>query len=275
MTGETSDIEKLIDTLLRIGLVKHSLPFRYRGWANELGLFVQVRSVSLGTKSLEDLKAGGKSRPCLVAERSVSGSGNWELKKFDRNRWEHHFAHLVKPTSEIALILNFFNHGGFTEERGEALLQAIQHFKKTGEWHDFDTWPVFAPLKQQWLKQQLDEKAANSQIENHPLSDTKPTPTEVAMNNGTGIAVGSFADHLRKALEYRIHGKYDDSIMEYSKAIAMASNSAIAYFSRGEIFLTQGKRVEAIADFEKVVSLAESPELTRTAQKHIDELKSK
>jgi len=79
-------------------------------------------------------------------------------------------------------------------------------------------------------------------------------------------------DHRRLALNHRLKDEWDDAIVEYTKAIELDSDYVLAYFERGELFQRQGRKADAIADFEKSMSLSQKEDLTVAAKRHISEL---
>ena len=62
------------------------------------------------------------------------------------------------------------------------------------------------------------------------------------------------------------------AVDEYTAAIGLDSAHAASYLGRGQLLMMQGKRDEAIADFHKVVELADNPEMVKTAQARLDQL---
>ena len=79
-------------------------------------------------------------------------------------------------------------------------------------------------------------------------------------------------EHFDRASQYEAAGEYSKALGEYNQAIANDSKYTLAYFNRGALLMTQGRKAEAIQDFKKVVELAKSPELTRMAQSRLEEL---
>ncbi len=79
-------------------------------------------------------------------------------------------------------------------------------------------------------------------------------------------------EHRNLALNHRLKDEWDDAIVEYTKAIELDNNFTSAYFERGGLYKRLGKKSEAIADFEKVVSLSNKPETVEAAQRYIEEL---
>jgi tetratricopeptide (TPR) repeat protein len=95
---------------------------------------------------------------------------------------------------------------------------------------------------------------------------------ESKSGGAVGAAPSASKEHFNRASQYEAAGEYEKAIEEYTQAVANDSKYALAYFSRGSLLMTQGKKAEAIKDFKKVIELAKSPELARMAEKRIAEL---
>ncbi len=80
-------------------------------------------------------------------------------------------------------------------------------------------------------------------------------------------------DHRRQALNHKLKDEWDYAIGEYTKAIELDDNWVLAHYERGELFKRLGKKTDAIADFEKVISLSHDRETLKPANRHIEELK--
>jgi tetratricopeptide (TPR) repeat protein len=80
-------------------------------------------------------------------------------------------------------------------------------------------------------------------------------------------------DHRSRALNHRLRDEWDDAIEEYTKALELEDNWVLAHYERGELYKRQGKKPDAIADFEKVISLSLDRETLKPAHRHIEELK--
>jgi len=59
--------------------------------------------------------------------------------------------------------------------------------------------------------------------------------------------------HLLLASTFSHQGQLDDAIVEYSRVIELAPADLSALMNRGEIYLKQGKLVEAAADLKSVI----------------------
>ncbi|MEE9399447.1 MAG: tetratricopeptide repeat protein [Dehalococcoidales bacterium] len=66
--------------------------------------------------------------------------------------------------------------------------------------------------------------------------------------------------------------QWDLAIADANKAIGLDPNVAITYFNRGRAYKEQGKKAEAIADFEKFITLTNNPRWIEMARKEIEEL---
>ena len=86
------------------------------------------------------------------------------------------------------------------------------------------------------------------------------------------VDVTAAKEHRTLAINYRLKEEWDMAIAEYNKAIELDNNYTSAYFERGELYKRLGKKSEAIADFEKVVSLSNKPETIEAAKRYIEVL---
>lgn len=114
-------------------------------------------------------------------------------------------------------------------------------------------------------------------------------------------------EHVQQGTAYREQGKFDEAIAEYTKAIeldpdlavaynnrgcayswnkdyenAMADLSraieldpmqASAYLNRGSLYIGQDEEDKAIADLEMVIALAQDPSMIQRAEQLLDMLK--
>ena len=68
-------------------------------------------------------------------------------------------------------------------------------------------------------------------------------------------------------------GHYDQAIQECNKAIVLHPNRAETYYNRGLAYKEQGKKADAITDFEKCITLtAKDPNVIQMARQQIEEL---
>ena len=65
---------------------------------------------------------------------------------------------------------------------------------------------------------------------------------------------------------------YDLAITDLGEAIKLDPNYATAYVNRAFAYKEQGKKAEAIADFEKVLDLSTDPDLVDSANQALSEL---
>jgi len=132
------DIEEVYGRLYPVGLMKNRLPAQLRGWVPAVGLYVQLRSAGGWSR----LAVGGKFRSCfdaLCRHFVCWDFTDWEIRKFDKKRWERDNANLVYPTTELTLFLDSMAGNdcpGFqASDQNEAKFTAVvKHFKNTGEW---------------------------------------------------------------------------------------------------------------------------------------------
>jgi len=60
-------------------------------------------------------------------------------------------------------------------------------------------------------------------------------------------------------------GEHDQAIADFAKAIKLAPDDAEAYLMRGIAYSTQGKKAEAISDFEQCIALSHDPAVIQPA----------
>ena len=75
-----------------------------------------------------------------------------------------------------------------------------------------------------------------------------------------------------RAMAYMYKGQYDLAIDEFNKVTELNPNDAWAYFGRGVAYRGQAKNAQAVAEFEKCMTLAANQQLTEMAKQHIEEL---
>jgi len=64
-------------------------------------------------------------------------------------------------------------------------------------------------------------------------------------------------------------GQYDQAIKNYTEAIRLDPKIALAYSSRGTVYLQLGKKELAIQDFEKALSIDPDDELAKSVMKKL------
>ena len=68
-------------------------------------------------------------------------------------------------------------------------------------------------------------------------------------------------------------GQSQRAIEEYDKAIRLNPEHAGAYFNRGIAYRELGRKTEAVADFEKLITLTDDAQQVEMARQQIEELK--
>ena len=118
------------------------------------------------------------------------------------------------------------------------------------------------------------EAAIISDIPGTPEPEVETTVDEIVnrIEPAARVDTSTARDHRRLALNHRLKDEWDEAIVEYTKAIELDSDYVLAYFERGELFQRQGRKADAIADFEKSMSLSQKEDLTVAAKRHISEL---
>jgi clan AA aspartic protease (TIGR02281 family) len=66
--------------------------------------------------------------------------------------------------------------------------------------------------------------------------------------------------YYRRGWFKQLIGQFDDAIEDLSMAIVLEPNYTYSYSSRGDIYMKQGKRELAEADFNKIIEMEDSPE---------------
>ena len=118
------------------------------------------------------------------------------------------------------------------------------------------------------------EAAISPDIPGTPEPEVEATVDEIVnrIEPVARVDTSTARDHRRLALNHRLKDEWDDAIVEYTKAIELDSDYVLAYFERGELFQRQGRKADAIADFEKSMILSQKEDLTVAAKRHISEL---
>ena len=90
----------------------------------------------------------------------------------------------------------------------------------------------------------------------------------------SGILVGCVPVvwHAKQAYELNNQGRHDEAIVECNKAIELYPYYAWAFYTRACTYKLQGKKAEAIADFEKFITLSDNPQWVEKAREAIEEL---
>jgi hypothetical protein len=75
-----------------------------------------------------------------------------------------------------------------------------------------------------------------------------------------------------RAGELEKAGEREKAIKQYTKTISIDSRHTVAYFKRGTLLMDSGAKADAIADFRRVIELADNPELAELAEANIAKL---
>jgi len=87
-------------------------------------------------------------------------------------------------------------------------------------------------------------------------------------------AEGTAEWYADQAHELSEQGRYDEAIEACNNAIELDPNLDIAYIHRASTYERQGKKAEAIADLETLITLTSNPEWIEIARQVIEELQS-
>ena len=99
-----------------------------------------------------------------------------------------------------------------------------------------------------------------------------------AAGAGCSYLPGCFLIHLfakaysNRAYIYLNKQQYDRAIIDCTKAINLDPDDAVSYLNRGIAYKLQGNEGEAIANFEKTITLSDKPRVIETAEQEIKEL---
>jgi hypothetical protein len=75
-----------------------------------------------------------------------------------------------------------------------------------------------------------------------------------------------------RAGELETAGEREKAIEQYTETISLDPRHTVAYFKRGMLLRDSGSKAAAIADFRRVIELADNPELTDLAKVNIAKL---
>jgi len=75
-----------------------------------------------------------------------------------------------------------------------------------------------------------------------------------------------------RAGELETAGERDKAVEQYTKAIRLNAKHTTAYFKRGMLLMEMGFKPAAVADFRRVIDIADNPELTDIAKANIVKL---
>lgn len=78
--------------------------------------------------------------------------------------------------------------------------------------------------------------------------------------------------HLHRAMEYENQGAHDKAIAEYTEAINVYSQNAMAYFNRATLLVKVGKKGVARTDFKRAIALAGDTEIGSMAKRALEQL---
>ena len=95
----------------------------------------------------------------------------------------------------------------------------------------------------------------------------------------TGIITGCdpAGQRLEEGKELYKQGRLDEAIEKYTEAIRIEPTFDAPYYQRGKVYAEQGRKAEAIADFEKFIYLNEKsprprPEQIEKVKQWVEEL---
>ncbi len=75
-----------------------------------------------------------------------------------------------------------------------------------------------------------------------------------------------------RGLVYYFQGGYDTALADMGKAIEIDPKAAQSYLGRGLVFEKEGLYDKAIADYQKALDLSDDPRVRQIAQEHLTTL---
>ena len=76
-------------------------------------------------------------------------------------------------------------------------------------------------------------------------------------------------EHYDRGIDYFDEGHFDEAIAEFTEAIELDPELALAYANRGFAYATKGELDSAIADLDKVIEVSTNPDLIQAAREAI------
>ena len=136
------------------------------------------------------------------------------------------------------------------------------------------------------VRKYYEKKAAAFEKESTPVDDkttvaaTPPMPKMPSISAATVplpplppvIDDAAAQECFVRAGELETAGERDKAIEQYTKAIRFNAKHTTAYFKRGMLLMEMGFKPAAVADFRRVIDIADNPELTDIAKTNIVKL---
>jgi hypothetical protein len=98
-----------------------------------------------------------------------------------------------------------------------------------------------------------------------PIKDTFPSVRKI-------IESKAVRECFVRAGELEKAGEREKAIEQYTETISLDSRHTVAYFKRGTLLMDSGSKEAAVADFRRVIEIADYPELTELAAANIAKL---
>ena len=132
--------------------------------------------------------------------------------------------------------------------------------------HEYDV-KASSPVKDELpsVREYAERKAAASaMLEASATAPLPPLPSQ--------IDEAAAQECFVLAVDMEGAGKREKAIEQYTETIRLNSRHTAAYFRRGTMLIDSGFKAAAIADFRRVIELADNPELSDLAKVNIDRL---
>lgn len=98
-----------------------------------------------------------------------------------------------------------------------------------------------------------------------PIKDTFPSVRKI-------IESKAVRECFARACELEKAGEREKAIERYTETISLDSRHTVAYFKRGTLLMDSGSKAAAVADFRRVIEIADYPELAELAAANIAKL---
>ena len=141
------------------------------------------------------------------------GSGDWDVKKFDRATWDRRFSHLVEPTIEIAAFVEMKQNDGQLDTDAQLMLNTvIEHHKATSEWLGL---PYYGPSVSE------EEKSTRWQQELNQQSQVRSQKAQTEVNQNRLRSIAKYEGRVKAdisdkaawtflAMDYELEGRFKD-----------------------------------------------------------------
>ncbi len=93
-----------------------------------------------------------------------------------------------------------------------------------------------------------------------------------AVTWASGCRANPAVQHNARGVDLAEAGQYEEAIADYARAIELDPNLAQPFYNRGLCYKAQGKKTQAIVDFQEFITLTSNPQWIEMAKQQIAEL---